>query len=212
MELDELKSKLRQRMEAHGPEVGTAALGQLLLRRKATAIEKVQLQMLLESVFAVAMVLVFGGALFFVPSPILWVAGGLGVLFTVVQLGYFWVEYRRLGRLAHAEGNLRDNLERCIYVLEGFLKLYFRATMWSMPFAFVLGGFAGANLGYRGIEDPLIPINDGDNFWVSFGLSLFVCVLLVLGTYFGLKWYLRRFYGRHLAELRACLKELETEQ
>jgi hypothetical protein len=207
MELDEIKSRIARRLEEPRRELDDQALLAVIRQKRDGTLEKLRRQLLFECVLAtvVVLALIFRGGfpLNHLPGKLtLALLAGL----TVLQLLYFGYEYKRLGRIVHTVGNLKENLAYCLVRLETLVQLYRRFTLWGIPFGMALGIWVGlANSDYS-----LAKSFDSLDFLIAAVLILF-CVLGMLVVRWALNRYLDRYYLRHLRALRACLDELEEE-
>jgi hypothetical protein len=121
---------------------------------------------------------------------------------------YFRRKFAVLRRLGDASGGaLREHMRQQLHHLRGLVRLYFRATMWSVPVSFGLGVlFLGGRIVQKSAGHKLLE-----------SLSIMGVVYGGVGvlTYFGLRWftrwYLQRLYGQHLDRLEANLRELSDE-
>jgi hypothetical protein len=207
MELDDIKSRIARRLEEPHRELDDEALLSVIRQKKDGALEKLRHQLLFECAMATAVVLalIFRGGI-----PLNNLPGKLTLALiaglTVLQLAYFGYEYKRLGRIAHTVGNLKENLSYCLVRLETLVKLYRRLTLWSLPFGMALGIW----IGLAKSEYQLFYHFDSLDLLIAAILSLF-CVLGILAVRWGLNRYLERYYLRHLRALRDCLDELQEE-
>ena len=209
MELDEFKAfyqaQFEQVPEKSGPDLET-----MLQQRSHSAIERILRNMLWEVYGALVIMLVLAFLMAIWSSAIFrWVGLGLGII-SVVQVVAFTWQYRRItARFNQATGSVRTYLQEIVAIISRFVKTYYHYCTGSIPVIFLLGAALGYYMG--GTEDrtdpafAALPEHPGIPFLIS---SIVLAIASVIGSYFLLKWYIHRLYGRYLDELNQCLSDL----
>lgn len=208
MELDNLRRQWQQSVPAAtAPAIPDAAeLARLLARASATPVAKMRRNAWLEIAVVVAGLAGSGIALLVTRDGYyLAMAAWLGLV--CVLSGFYF--HRKLAVLrsfdAASSGAVRAHMQQQLNSLRSLLKLYYQATMWSIPASCTVGMVA---LGWRMAQRL-----SGEKLLLALG-ALAVGYLLV-GTliYFGIRrfttWYLQRLYGQHLDRLTGQLRELD---
>jgi hypothetical protein len=206
MDLDELKPLLNRHLEVNHRVLDMDELLAAIRQKKDSALEKLRRQLLFECILATVVVLALitrGLPFEGLPDQIVMVAL---VVLTVLQLVYFGYEYRRLGHIVLAVGNLKDHLTGSLVRLETLVKLYRRFTLWGIPVGMGLGIWVGLSR----TEYQLVRSFDSLDLLIATFLAVF-CLLGLLAVRLALNWYLDRYYLRHLRALRECLAELQEE-
>lgn len=209
MELDELRQNWQQPAPAEAPVgLDAAALTKLLARTSSNPVSKMRRNAWLEIAF-VALTLI--GCLWaaaatrdgYYLSTAAWLA-----LVCLLSSFYFRRKLAVLRGLDNASGGaVREHVMQQLRSLRGLVRLYYQATMWSLPIS--LG------IGLVFIASRIIIKSSGQKMLV--GLAILVVAYAVIGvlTYFAMRsftrWYIQRLYGQHLDRLEANLRELDDE-
>ncbi|QDK77575.1 hypothetical protein EXU85_02780 [Spirosoma sp. KCTC 42546] len=210
MELDEFKALYQAHFELVPDKSGTA-LEEMLRKRSYTAIERILRNLLWEVGAALVILLVLAFVMVTWSSTVFRWVGGFLVMLSVIQVVAFIRQYRQLSaRLNWSPGTVKQYLQEMEAIVSRFVRVYYRYCMRSIPVAMVVGGLFG---GYVGVTDnrtdpafSALPERPTILFVVMW---LVFSVLLVIGTYFMLKWYIQRLYGQYLDELKACITQLD---
>ncbi len=131
-------------------------------------------------------------------------------LLLVVCLGfcYYYARKLRLLRLmdeAAAGGDVRAHLQTLVGALRRLLRLYERQVVLLTPVFLLIGLIAGAVEGAPAGATRLLSWHAWP-LYVGYGV---LAVPLTLLQRWGVRWYLRQLYGRHLDQLESDLRELE---
>ncbi|AUD00384.1 hypothetical protein [Spirosoma pollinicola] len=212
MELDEFKVFYQAQFEQVADKSGSD-LETMLRKRSRSAIERILRNMLWEVIFALVIVLVLSFLMAVWSSTIFrWAGLGL-VVISVVQVVAFTWQYRRLtARLNQATGSVRNYIQEVAAIVDRFVSAYYRYCMSAIPLGAIIGAILGIYMGTTNDRsDPafsVLPEHPGLPFLV---ISLVLALGTVLATYFMLRWYIHRLYGRYLDELKNCLSELNSQ-
>ena len=208
MELDDLRRQWQQPAPTDTPAAfDTVALARLLDRGSRSPVSRMRRNAWFEIGFMAVCLLLSVAILPFTTEAFTQTL--LGWLIVVCLLSGFY--YRRklavLHRLSDASGALREHVARQLSSLRGLVKLYYQATMWSLPVSFGIGlVFIGVRLTHK---------LAGHTLALSLGVLALTYAVVGALTYFGMRWftrwYLQRLYGQHLDRLEASLRELGDE-
>lgn len=210
MELDEFKAFYQSRFEQVSDKSG-ADLEGILRRRSSSAVERILRNLLWEVGAALVIVLVLAFVMATWSSNIFrWVGVGLVILSLVQVVAFSWQYQHLKAQLNRATGSVHHYLQDIVAIVSRFVEIYYRYCMRLIPVAMVLGGLLG---GYVGVTDDrtdpaLAALPEHPSIVFLLG-SLVFAVASLIGTYFILKWYIQRLYGRYLDELNACLRDLK---
>lgn len=117
---------------------------------------------------------------------------------------YYFKKLRLLNRFDPGNENIKNNIERLIHDLHGYLKFYKRSYSILYPVFFFLGLlFAAFEYGAEAFFDKLIRPE-------VFMILVPGAVLFFVGSAWLTTWYLKKLYGNHLEKLEGLLKELQT--
>lgn len=106
--------------------------------------------------------------------------------------------------------SIKQNLKQLYTLLSEFKKRYMQFTLGLLPVAMIFSFY----LGYVFPEDFEQSISYGSlqsfnpNKQVYWYFAIYF-IALMIGTYFFTKWYLNKLYGKHLAQLKELIDELE---
>ena len=218
MELDDLKH-IWQQHHARQPDAGRLspeALEQLLRGQSQLALARIRRSIRLEL------------GILLIPAPFLLVptlfssffdVRGLGIFILVLctLVGTFLVYfYRQLpGDLNYADSP-QTLLRQTICTVEQFLKIYLYGYVILYFLSLLAGALYGSML-HSATEPTWLPgfidslLHPLENWHRLVPLALLLFILA--GTSFSIvpftRWWLRKLYGKHLAELKHCLQELE---
>lgn len=125
------------------------------------------------------------------------------LLLFFAYLIYYWKKIRLLNGFDPSHQNIKENLEKLVRDLQGYLQFYKTSYTILYPVYFALG------ILFAIIE------RGPDVFWEKLGepmtilkLTLFSVVVLVLSLFVS-KWYLKKLYGNHLDNLKELLKDID---
>ncbi|MEM7367114.1 MAG: hypothetical protein AAF587_00865 [Bacteroidota bacterium] len=205
MEFDELKT-IWQSHTATLVEIGhrsAADIGHMLRQRSRTALSKINRSIGIEIGILLAFALLSVWQLVRQESSLDLLAIIMLCFVGASMIFYSW-KYRRLNRISIETSNLKEALSRTTMTMAGYMKLYSYAGMILVPAM----GAAGVLYGVH------VAAQDNGKTLSELPMSAWGIIVLVMSIYAGLsilftKWYVRKLYGVHYDELKACLEELQ---
>ena len=207
MELDDLRRQWQQPTSAEAPQaMDASALAILLIRGSRSPVSRMRRNVWFEIAFVVVCLLVSGAILPFMHDAFTRTLLGWLMLFCLVSGIYYRRKLAVLRSLSDASGALREHVARQLSSLRGLVKLYYRVTLFSLPWTLLLslGFYVGKALAR---PDPF----PWGRFGLLAGAMLVLGALTQLGVVQVTRWYLQRLYGQHLDRLEASLRELGDE-
>jgi len=206
MELDDLRRHWQQTALPTRPEALDApALARLLAHGSASPIAKMRRNAWLEIGMVVGCLLLCLGALGTSRDGYYLIMVGWMAFMCLLSGFYFHRKLAVLRSLSDANGAVRTHVRQQLDSLRSLVRLYFRATMWSVPASFFFGLFF---IGGRMVQKLA-----GEKLLLGLGVLLLAYGLFGVVTYLLTRrfttWYLQRLYGQHLDRLEGLLRELE---
>lgn len=212
MELDELKHQLKNKL-ASDQGKSDADLALLLNKRTISIVGKLKRSLWIEIGFSILIVLAFIYIGITSNSHI------YSVYFSVFSFpiaGFIiWLVYllKRTTILSSTGLPVKGNLQRIVEIMENLIKRYFQFTMALLPICFIFilvlvyndtGKFT-SNISQR------LAGNYFTTHWklVVFMITYFILLYVLL--YYFTKGYLRKLYGKYVAQLKECINELSEE-
>lgn len=208
MELDELKVMLKSAAEK--PQQKTAGEIAAMLGGKTRSVaNKIKRSLILEIIFCIVFMILFcwyGIAGDYWPLRIyLSVFAGMSFLFLFV-LFFLWKKTKIITGSVHP---VKKTLEHTVAILKEYVKRYMQITMLLIPvcmiFSLVLVKI-DAQKSTGGEE-----LHFFHSAWKEYTFIGLYYLAFAAGMYFFAKWYLKKFYGNHIAELEHLIKELDDE-
>ena len=206
MELDDFRRSWKQPTATEAPVgLDITVLTMMLARGSKSPVSKMRRNAWLEIAFVVLCLLICGAALLVVQQPytralLVWL-----IIMCLSSGFYFRKKLWVLHCLNDASGALREHMARQISSLRGLVKLYYQATMWSLPVSFIIGlFFVGGRIAEKFTGQKML-----------LGLTVLVVAygavwaLTHIAMRWFTRWYLQRLYGQHLDRLEGMLQELE---
>ena len=207
MNLEALKSIWQEMnvQEAPAESLAIDELREMLAARSRDTLRSLRRMILWES----GLILLMGGLI------LAWLlAGGIAfstteltvvALFLGISARFYWVKYRALHPPALRDADLKTTLTHITEALDRYLRFYRFVSIACVPL------FAGGGVVYgllkQGQAEGFDPAGVSFAGWAFVALStLLFSGLMVLFS----RWYTRRYYGRRLDALRACLAELDA--
>lgn len=211
MELDELKSLINQKLTtAHAGRSGDD-IAQILTRKTGSVIDKLKRSLWIEIFFCTGFILLFayfglagGNHAYQVYFSVFTVLTGVFLVIVIYLL-------KRTQQLSATALPVKSNLQTIVTIIEAFMKRYFQFTMGLIPVCFV---FALLLIYYDHGSIPEAGTIFGSHFKASWQLAVFLILYittLAAGIYYFTKWYLQRSYGRYVAQLKQCIRELDEQ-
>ena len=205
MELDDLRRQWQQPEPAATPSgFSEAALNQLLSRRLGGPVAKLRRNARWEALLVVLCLLGSVAALVVVADPFVRTMSGWLSIMCLLGVVYFRRKLVLLARLSETDQPLRGYVARQLGSLRSLVKLYYRATMWSLLPSLGIGLVLTAQR---------IAQQAGPQAWMKMSVLLLgygvVGGLIYLVMRGSTAWYLQRLYGQHLDRLEGQLRELD---
>ncbi len=187
---------------------------EMILRKKSSGpVEKLKRSLIIEIVsLLVAIPLLFSIMLHTKELYFLLNTGVLILLF-FLSLVYYYFNYRRIVRIwQKKQDNILNSIQHTLQLVKFFRKTYFRLNLVLFPFAIYFGYVMGFGLGSGGEK-----INGYMIFEQFSPIYNILIIFLVLGFLFSLfyiflRWYMKKLYDVHIANLEHVLDELTEEE
>ncbi|HEY1019461.1 MAG TPA: hypothetical protein VGE25_10700 [Sediminibacterium sp.] len=212
MELDELKSLLNQKLTTAHSGRSSDDIAHLLTRKTSSVIDKLKRSLWIEIISCIVIILGFG---------YIGIAGSyrsLRIYFSVFAIlaivFLFIVIYllRKTQALSATSLPVKSNLQMIVSIIEAFMKRYFQFTIGLIPVCVIFSFLLGYNEPMSIPEVDKVTSSLFTHLWqMLLFLGLYI-VALSIGIYYFAKWYLRKLYGRYVAQLKECIAELEEQQ
>lgn len=207
MELDDLRRQWQQPPADAPAPLDAAALTQLLARGTRNPVGRMRRNAWYEIGFMAICLLLSVVALPFTDQTFTQALLGWLIVLCLFSGLYFHRKLTVLGHLSDASGALREYVARQLASLRGLMRLYYQATMWSLPISF--------GIGLVFIAGRVMHKFSGEKLLVSLGIVGVAYAIIGGGTYWAMRrftrWYLQRLYGQHLDQLERHLHELGDE-
>ncbi|UOG76030.1 hypothetical protein MTX78_05370 [Hymenobacter tibetensis] len=207
MELDDFRRGWKQPTATEAPVgLDTATLAKMLARASKNPMAKMRRNVWIEIGTVVVCLAGCTGAATTSRDPYYLAMAAWLALICLLSGFYFRRKLTLLRGIGDASGGaVREYVGHQLHQLRSLMKLYYRATMWSVPMSF---GITLLFLGGRITQQVA-----GQKLLFGLGVLGFVVGLLAALTYFGMsrftKWWLQRLYGQHLDRLETVLHDLE---
>ena len=209
MELDELKSQLKNKLSGEGNKT-VQDLGGMLYKRRGTLVSKLTKNLYLEMGLAI----IFGSVFIYLAnqSKLFTIQTGFTIIAIVcfvfaIAIALLIKKVAWLSKEAHP---LKTSLEALIKILRLFVKRYFQFIVLLVPVCFFLSYWIG-------YSEPVRPQNIQISYSVNtipndVSVYLFFVVYsvaIIAGVFFIARWYLRKLYVNYINELRTQLQDLQ---
>ncbi|MBN9298359.1 MAG: hypothetical protein J0I41_15240 [Filimonas sp.] len=206
MELDDLKYKLKQQADREQPSLSPEALAAMLQKKTQTQLDKIKRSLVFEIIFTTCFIIACAALSF---SNISWYTRIYFLTFGVLSIGmiallyYLW---KRIDTLSNDALPVKNNLETLVHILKSFAKRYLQfsvlllptCTMYALMLVQIEKQKEGLNISL--FDQPV---------------KLLILIASIIGlmflAYFFSKYYIRKLYGRHIAQLEASMAELNQE-
>jgi hypothetical protein len=214
MELDELKSLLNQKLTTEHSGRSADDIAFLLTRKTGSVIDKLKRSLRIEVICCIAAILLFAYLGIWGQFNALRIYFSVFALLSVVFLGILIHLCNRIRDLSATTLPVKSNLQTIVNIIQEFSKRYFQFTMALLPICFV---FAFV-LGYTEHDKPDMPFLDKvvasklNTGWKIISFLVVYLVVLSTGIYYFTKWYLYKLYGRYVAQLKECIRDLEEQE
>ena len=209
MELDELKSQLKNKLSGEGNKT-VKDLGGMLYKRRGTLVSKLTKNLYLEMGLAI----IFGSVFIYLAnqSKLFTIQTGFTIIAIVcfvfaIAIALLIKKVAWLSKEAHP---LKTSLEALIKILRLFVKRYFQFIVLLVPVCFFLSYWIGYNEPVRPNYIQTYNSFNGLQHDVSVYLFFVVySVAIIAVVFFIARWYLRKLYVNYINELRTQLQDLQ---
>ena len=211
MELDDIKTQLKDKLSSDHTGRSQEDIASLLTKKTQSVICKLKKSLRFEIYSGITISLIFWyiGLTSNYPTFNIYFS-----VFAFLSLGFIGLLIYLLKRTNQLSNNLlpvKNNLYTIVTIIEEFCKRYFQFTMGLLPVCFI---FAFV-LGYHE-QDPIPKMDRLANSLFSSQWKVVVFILVYLGglsigVYYFTKWYLKKLYGNYVTQLKACMAELSEE-
>ena len=170
--------------------------------------------MWLELALGAALTLGVGIGAFFVKGSLVYhLSSVLMIAIVIIQILIYRPIFARIRALQSAnEASTKAWLEALVNFMDRFVRLYTRAMLITTPIAAVIGGGIGYYSGTQEEPDTMMPEPIDFHNTTDQIMLLVIGTLLLVFTYFGIKWSVKWMYGKPLAQLKKALEELESDR
>jgi hypothetical protein len=209
MELDELKSQLNLKLATDHAGRSDDDIARLLQKRTHSAVEKIKRSLLFEIRLCLPFILLFiligifskdrSFNIYFSVFAVFFV----GILFVLLYL------LKRTRNLSEDPLPVKENLQMIVTIIDEFIKRCFQISLIMVPVGIIFVGLLEFNFK----ETAKISSRFAKGYFSStWQVMAFMAVYTAVFTgvmYFFAKWYLHKLYGKYVAQLKACIRELE---
>jgi hypothetical protein len=204
MELDELKSVLKARLEANAATRSVTELEQYVGRKATSVITKIKRNMIYEFILGALCMAVCVWAFYRYPSLCFRFPCVLAILICAFQMIYMIRLSRKISSFEKTSFSVKENIQQVLEILRKFTRIYFQLTIAMLLAAFLLG----LVIGYLDVLQQGL----ANSFKWGRGILFYTgCYFLwTIFMYFFSKWYIKKLYGNYLEQLKAQLKDLEN--
>ena len=210
MELDDFKSQLNNMFGQPGTEMTGDELSLMLHQQSGNVVSKIRRNMAMEIISSAVLVAALGVFAVMIGSDLVKIAAGMSLVVIVIQAAGFWWQGRDLSRtFPPGHANLKESLIYTLAAVERFIRLYTRFSLVAYIVGLVLGGYVGVYTAITDKEDPAFAAITWTG-WGAVGFAFGVLLLLSVGCWYFLKWWVAFNYGKYLKELKNCLQQLNS--
>lgn len=209
MELDELKVMLQS--AAGSPQQKTANEIAAMLGGKARSVaNKIKRSLVFEIIFCIIFIILF---IWYAVTGGYWPLRIYLSVFAVMSLLFLFVLFflrKKTKAITSTVYPLKKTLENTVAILKEYVKRYMQITMLMIPVCMIFSVVLvkiDAQRSTGGEE-----LHFFHSVWKEYLFIGVYYLTFAAGMYFFAKWYLRKFYGNHIAELEQLIKELEDEE
>lgn len=208
MELDELKSQLKNKLASDHAGRSDTDIAALLSKKTNSVIGKLKSSLLKEILLSIGIVILFSciGLLSNHPSLKIYFSV-FAVICAILILPLIYI-FRRTTRLSSTASPVKSNLQTIVSIMEYMIKRYFQFTMALIPVCFI---FSLLLISKDGTVSQRFAKGDFSASWKVITIATVYALALFVGTYYFTKWYLRKMYGKYVAQLKECVNELSEE-
>lgn len=209
MELDELKSQLKNKLSGEGNKT-VQDLGSMLYKRRGTLVSKLTKNLYLEMGLAI----IFGSVFIYLAnqSKLFTIQTGFSIIAIVCFVFAIAIALliKKVAWLSNEAHPLKISLEALIKILRLFVKRYFQFIVLLVPVCFFLSYW----IGYNEPERPSYIQTYNSFNAVQHDVSVYLffvvySIAIIAGVFFFARWYLRKLYVNYINELRTQLHDLK---
>lgn len=209
MDLDELKMQLNKRLEGNQSfEMVVSNISSLNNIKTNSVISKIKKSLVTEIIFSVIFIAIFTYVSLFSKNSSIRIYFSFFLVVISVFTGFLFYLLQRTNSLTSSADSIKDNLKKLHSLLSEFLKRYFQFTMLLIPICLLFSGYLGYLDSEHNINSNMLSTSINPKKYIIL-LGLMV-VIFSVGMFFFTKWYLRKLYGNHLAEMKEMIEQLES--
>jgi hypothetical protein len=205
MELDELKSQLKNKLASDHAGRSDTDIAVLLNKRTNSVIGKLKRSLLKEILISTGIVILFICiGIFSSYSSLRIYFSVFAVVCGVLILPLIYI-FRRTTHLSSTALPIKSNLQTIVSIMEEMIKRYFQFTMAMIPISIIFSLLLITN------DGTISPRFAKAFFSVSWQVFIFMTVygtVSLVAIYYFTKWYLRKMYGKYVTQLKECINEL----
>jgi glucan phosphoethanolaminetransferase (alkaline phosphatase superfamily) len=209
VELDELKQIWQQKSSGPTSKIDAESLRELLKGKSFTIFEKLRRNLLIEIIlYVISLALVLGVAWYFQSRVITTLILACIVCVFIPYLVYYISKYNQLRKLTFFSSDIKSSLEGSIETLQKYLNLYMVGSIVLTPVTvFLVATIFMYELKELGLLQHFNPTGQGF-IW----MALTAAVLATAINIPLMRWYVRKMYGKYVAQLKQYLGELNDSQ
>ncbi len=208
MDLDELKYQLNHKLSTDHARKSAMDIAALLKKKTHSLIGKLKRSLWIEIVCCIIFLIPMGYVGLCSDHWSLRIYfGTFAILMAAFMLLLIYL-LRRIDQLGRTNMPVKSNLQTIVNILEEFVKRYFQFCMALIPICFTFSFLVS-------IKDPIrIPQVEKVAtrlFTAPWQLYTFLAVYMIglaVSVYYFTRWYLKKLYGNHIAQLKECINEL----
>lgn len=209
MDLDELKLQLNKRLEGNQSfEMVVSNISSLNSIKTNSVVSKIKKSLLTEIIFSIIFIVVFVYIGVFSKNSSIKIYFSFFSLIILAFSGLLFYLLRQTNSLTSSSSSVKENLKRLHSLLLEFVKRYFQFTMLLIPICLLFSGYLGYLDNEHNIDNTMLSTSINLKKYII--LLIFTVVIFSVGMFFFTKWYLRKLYGNHLAEMKEMIDQLES--
>jgi len=209
MELDDLKSQLKQKLSQPATDYSETDLALLLKGQAQSVLDKLRRSLWLEIAFSVIATLAFAGITLSKAGFVMRAYFGSCIVFAG---GFGLFQYyllKQIEKNATAPLPVKENLAVIDAIISRYIKRVYIACMLMVPVCLFYSLWLHY-IDYSRLHNDTAPvINTSTAVWIK---SLVALALLYIPLHFFTRWYLHKLYGVYLLQLRGYTQELQQPE
>lgn len=209
MELDDLKSQLKQKLSQPATDYSETDLALLLKGQAQSVLDKLRRSLWLEIAFSALATLAFAGIALSKAGFVMRAYFGSCIVFAA---GFGLFQYyllKQIEKKATAPLPVKENLAVIHAILSRYVKRVYIACMLMVPVCLFYSLWLHY-IDYSRLHNDTAPvINTSATVWIK---SLTALALLYIPLHFFTRWYLHKLYGVYLLKLRGYTQELQQPE